>query len=100
VEDAAEGILLATEHYNDGLPVNLGNGDEVSIQELVETIAGLSGFQGRIVWDLTKPNGQLRRKLDARRAEGAFRFRARTGLATGFARTAVWYRERVVTAAR
>jgi GDP-L-fucose synthase len=100
VEDAAEGILLAAEHYNDSQPVNLGSGDEVSIKQLVETIARLTGFQGRIVWDATKPNGQPRRKLDTTRAMEAFGFRAQMPLETGLARTVAWYREQqAVTAA-
>jgi len=93
VEDAAEGILLATEGYNESLPVNLGSGDEISIKSLVETIARLTGFQGKIVWDITKPNGQPRRKLDTNRAREFFGFRAKTDLETGLARTMAWYRE-------
>ena len=58
MEDAAEGILLAAEHYNESQPVNLGSGQEVSINALVEMIARLTGFEGRIVWDTTRPNGQ------------------------------------------
>lgn len=95
VDDAAEGILLATERYNDSLPVNLGSGEEISIKQLVETIARLTGFQGEILWDTTKPNGQPRRKLDTSRAERAFGFRARTDFTTGLARTVAWYREQV-----
>ena len=83
VEDAAEGILLAAERYNDSLPVNLGSGDEISIKNLVETIARLTGFQGKIVWDTTKPNGQPRRKLDTKRASECFGFRAKTDLESG-----------------
>jgi GDP-L-fucose synthase len=95
VDDAAEGILLAAEHYSDSLPVNLGSGSEISIKELVETIAQLTGFTGRILWDTTKPNGQPRRKLDTSSAERAFGFRARTDFKTGLARTVAWYREQI-----
>src|SRR5439155_1575292 len=75
VEDAAEGILLAAERYNSSDPVNLGSGVEISIEALVDHIASAVGFDGRIVWDTTKPNGQPRRKLDTRRAEERFGFR-------------------------
>ena len=98
VEDAAEGIILATEHYNGNLPVNLGSGDEVSIKQLVETVARLTDFRGKIVWDTTKPNGQPRRKLDTKRAEESFGFQAGTDLETGLARTVAWYRDQVYTA--
>jgi GDP-L-fucose synthase len=93
IDDAAEGIVLATERYNDSLPVNLGSGYEISIKELVETISRLTGFTGKILWDTTKPNGQPRRKLDTSRAERAFGFRARTDFTTGLARTVAWYRD-------
>jgi GDP-L-fucose synthase len=92
VDDAAEGILLATERYNDSLPVNLGSGYEISIKDLLETIARLTEFSGRIVWDASKPNGQPRRRLNTARAEHAFGFRAATDLTTGLARTIKWYR--------
>ena len=98
VEDAAEGIVLATEHYNGNLPVNLGSGDEVSIKKLVETVARLTDFRGKIVWDTTKPNGQPRRKLDTKRAEESFGFQAGTDLETGLSRTVAWYRDQVYTA--
>jgi GDP-L-fucose synthase len=94
VDDAAEGIVLAAESYNDSAPVNLGSGHEISVKELLETVARLTGFHGRIVWDTSKPNGQPRRRLDTTRAERAFGFRAGTDLATGLARTVAWYRER------
>ena len=93
VEDAAEGILLATEGYNDSLPINLGSGDEVSIKSLMENIARLTGFQGKIVWDTTKPNGQPRRQLDTKRARECLGFRAKTNLEMGLARTVAWYWE-------
>jgi GDP-L-fucose synthase len=91
VEDAAEGILLATEHYDKPEPVNLGSGVEISIRELAELIAELSGFEGRIVWDTTKPDGQPRRLLDTSRAEREFGFRARTPFREGLQRTIEWY---------
>ena len=94
VDDAAEGIVLAAESYNDSAPVNLGSGHEISVKELLETVARLTGFHGRIIWDTSKPNGQPRRRLDTTRAERAFGFRAGTDLATGLARTVAWYRER------
>lgn len=92
VEDAAEGILLATEHYNGPEPVNLGSGQEISIKALAEMIARLTGFQGRLVWDTSKPNGQPRRALDTTRAERYFGFRARTSFEEGLRRTIEWYR--------
>lgn len=91
VEDAAEGILLATERYNESLPVNLGCGFEIGIKDLVHTIASIIGFEGRVSWDPTKPNGQPRRRLDTRRAEEKFGFRARVGFEEGLRRTIAWY---------
>ncbi len=92
VEDAAEGILLAAERFNDSLPVNLGSAFEISIKDLTETIARLCGFHGRIVWDTTKPNGQPRRKLDTSRARAMFGFEATTPFEEGLRRTIEWYR--------
>jgi GDP-L-fucose synthase len=91
VEDAAEGILLATEHYHDSQPINLGSGNEVSIKALVEIIARLTGFEGRIVWDTTRPNGQPRRSLDTSRAHRLFGFKAQMGLEEGLRQTIEWY---------
>ena len=91
VEDAAEGILLATEHYHESQPVNLGSGNEVSIKALVEMIARLTGFAGRIVWDTTRPNGQPRRSLDTSLAKRAFGFEAQTGFEEGLRQTIEWY---------
>jgi GDP-L-fucose synthase len=93
VEDAAEGILLAAEHYNQSLPVNLGSGEEISIKNLVQMVVHLTGFQGQIVWDTTKPNGQPRRRLDTRRAECLFGFKAkaRMGFEEGLRHTVAWY---------
>lgn len=93
VEDAAEGIALASERYDGGEPVNLGSGMEISIRDLVETIARLTGYQGDIVWDASKPNGQPRRQLDVSRAEQLFGFRARTSFEEGLRRTIEWYRQ-------
>jgi len=93
VEDAAEGILLATERYDGPEPVNLGSAFEISIKNLAETIARQTGFQGRLVWDTTKPNGQPRRKLDTSRAERYFGFRAHTSFEDGLRRTIEWYRQ-------
>lgn len=93
VEDAAEGILLAAEHYNDSQPVNLGSSYEISIRDLLQTIARLTGFQGRIIWDTTKPNGQPRRKLDVSRAQDFFGFAAQTPFEVGLQRTIDWYRQ-------
>ena len=91
VADAAEGILLATERYNASDPVNLGSGFEISIKALVETIARLTGFEGEIVWDTSKPNGQPRRKLDTSRAKARFGFEATTRFEEGLRQTVAWY---------
>jgi GDP-L-fucose synthase len=93
VDDCAEAILLATQHYNDSAPVNLGTGVEIPIRNLALWIAGLAGFRGRIAWDSSKPNGQPRRCWDVSRAEKAFGFRARTELVNGLAETIAWYRK-------
>jgi GDP-L-fucose synthase len=91
VEDAAEGIVLATERYNGEEPVNLGAGFEISIRELVERIAEITNFRGRIVWDATKPDGQPRRMLDTSRAERYFGFKARVPFEEGLRKTFQWY---------
>ena len=93
VEDAAEGILLATERYNKSEPVNLGSGMEITIKELVELIARLTGFNGGIVWDTNKPDGQPRRCLDTSKAEREFGFKAKMGFEEGLKRTIEWYRQ-------
>ena len=92
-DDAAEGILLATERYDAPDPVNLGSGEEHSIRELVGIVCEACGFAGRVTWDSTKPNGQPRRRLDTSRAEAAFGFRARKPFADGLRETIAWYRE-------
>jgi GDP-L-fucose synthase len=92
VEDCAEAIVLATERYNKPDPVNIGAGFEISIKDLAELIAELTGFERRIAWDTSKPGGQPRRCLDISRAEREFGFRARTGFEEGLSRTIEWYR--------
>jgi len=91
VEDAAEGILLAAEKYNGSEPVNLGSGMEISIKDLVTLIARLTGYEGKLVWDTSKPNGQPRRRLNVERAEREFGFKARVGFEEGLRRTIDWY---------
>jgi len=93
VEDAAEGILLASEKYNSPEPVNLGSGMEISIKHLVELIAKLTGFTGHIVWDTSKPNGQPRRRLNVERAEREFGFKAQIDFEEGLRRTINWYKQ-------
>lgn len=93
VEDAAEGIIKATESYEKSLPVNLGSGHEISIKDLVALIAKLSRFRGRIIWDTTKPNGQPRRKLDISRAKVLFGFEAKTLFFEGLKRMIEWYQD-------
>jgi len=92
VEDCVEGLALAAERYDGAEPVNLGTGVETSIRETAELVAEAVGFEGRITWDTSMPNGQPRRSLDASRAEELFGFRARTPLREGIARTVAWYR--------
>jgi len=92
VEDAAEGIVLATERYDGAEPANLGAGAEITIADLAARIARLSGFGGRIEYDPTRPDGQPRRSLDVSRAERLFGFRAGTPFEEGLRRTIDWYR--------
>jgi GDP-L-fucose synthase len=92
VRDAAEGLLLAAERYDRPEPVNLGSGCEISIRELSELVARECGYQGKIIWDTSKPNGQPRRCLDTSRARNSFGFQARTGLVEGLQATINWYR--------
>lgn len=91
-DDAAEGILLAAERYNRSEPVNLGSGQEISIKELAELIAKLTGYQGKLLWDASKPNGQPRRVLDTSNAEQFFGFKAQMSFEEGLRRTIDWYR--------
>ncbi len=93
VEDAAEGIALATQRYNGAEPVNIGSSFEISIKDLTELIARLTGFEGAIRWDTSKPNGQPRRKLDTARAREHFGFTAKTDFEEGLRRTITWYQE-------
>lgn len=95
VEDCAEGILLAAERYNRSEPVNLGSSFEISIKDLMETIARVTEFDGNIVWDTSKPNGQPRRKLDVERAKAAFGFESQVQFEEGLRKTVDWYEEAV-----
>jgi GDP-L-fucose synthase len=92
VDDAAEAIVLAAERYDGAEPVNVGAGQEISIKDLVELIARLTGFTGRIVWDASKPDGQPRRMLDTSRAAAGFGFVAKTPFEEGLRQTIAWYR--------
>ncbi|HUG30657.1 MAG TPA: GDP-L-fucose synthase [Candidatus Limnocylindria bacterium] len=91
VDDAAEGIVLATERYGDADPVNLGVGREITIRDLVELIVKLTGFKGELRWDSTKPDGQPRRALDTSRARERFGFEAKTSFEDGLRATVHWY---------
>jgi GDP-L-fucose synthase len=91
VRDAAYGIARAAEHYNDGEPVNLGSGQEIRIRDLVSLICELSGFQGEVRWDASKPDGQPRRCLNTDRALQGFGFQASTPLREGLQQTIAWY---------
>ena len=91
VEDAAEGILLAAEEYNDSAPLNLGTGEEVTINSLATMVANELGYRGRITWDKTKPNGQPRRCLDVSRIKRAIGFEATHSLREGLKKTVQWY---------
>lgn len=93
VEDAAEGIVLATERYDGAEPVNLGANQEISVRDLVEIIAEETGFTGELRWDAAKPDGQPRRALDTSRAREHFGFMARTTLRDGLRETIEWYRD-------
>ena len=91
VEDAADGIIKATERYNKSYPVNLGAGFEITIKDLAELIKKLTGYKGKIVWDKTKPDGQPRRMLDVTRAKKEFGFSASTSFEEGLKKTIEWY---------
>jgi GDP-L-fucose synthase len=93
VEDAAEAILLAAERYNSPEPVNLGSGEEIPIRDLAAVVARETGFQGEIVWDTTKPNGQPRRRLDTSRAAAGFGWKAQTPFLEGLRRAVAWYQQ-------
>jgi GDP-L-fucose synthase len=100
VEDAAEGILLAAEKYDKPDPVNLGKGEEITIRELVNLITELTGYEGKIVWDTSKPDGQPRRCLNICRAKKEFGFEAKTGFKEGLKRTIEWYKNTTSHGAR
>jgi GDP-L-fucose synthase len=99
VEDCVEGFVLAAERYDGPEPVNLGAGKEISIHDLADLVADVVGFQGRITWDTSMPNGQPRRSIDATRARELFGFEARTPLREGLERTVAWYREHAAATA-
>ena len=92
VEDCARGLFMAGRDYDGAEPVNLGTGIEISIKDLAETVAAATGFDGEIIWDTTKPNGQPRRQLDVTRARERFGFEAEVSFADGMARTVEWFR--------
>jgi GDP-L-fucose synthase len=94
VEDCAEAIVLASERYDGSEPVNIGAGFEISIKDLAELIAELTGFDGKIKWETSQPNGQPRRSLDTTRAANLFGFRSKTDFREGLRRTIEWYRSR------
>ena len=97
VKDGVEGIILATEKYDKERPVNIGAGREITIKELVETIAKLMDFQGKIIWDSSKPDGQPRRCLDISRAKEEFGFMAQKDLVEGLKETIEWYKNNPIT---
>ena len=100
VDDCAEGLKLAGERYNGADPVNLGTGHEIVIRDLAALIGELCGYEGEIIWDASKPNGQPRRQLDVTRAADLFGFRAQVGLRDGLEQTIAWYRASGLHAAR
>ena len=93
VDDCADAVVAATERYDGPQPVNVGAASEITIRELTELIARLTGFAGKLAWDPTKPDGQPRRALDTSRARELFGFQATTPLDSGLERTIAWYRE-------
>jgi GDP-L-fucose synthase len=99
VDDCVDAFLLATQKYDGAEPVNIGTGEEISIRELTALVASATGFDGKIVWDTSKPNGYPRRKLDTSRAEELFGFRAKTPLREGLERTVAWYRDAALVGA-
>ena len=100
VDDAAEAVVLAAERYDAPEPVNVGSGAEISIHDLAGTIARLTGFAGKIAWDPSKPNGQLRRRLDTSRARDRVRIRGEDPLDEGLAQTVAWWRDQGRAAGR
>ena len=93
VEDCAEALVLAARRYDGPEPVNLGTGEEISIRDLAALVAEITGFTGEVLWDVSKPGGQARRRLDVSRAERLFDFRAHTRLRAGLEHTVAWYTE-------
>lgn len=93
VEDAAQAIVLAAQRYESSQPVNIGSGEEISIRELARLIKELSGYQGTILWDRSRPDGQPRRRLDIRKAHECFQFTASTPLRAGLQKTIEWYQQ-------
>jgi GDP-L-fucose synthase len=100
VDDCVEGLVLAAEHYDGAEPINLGTGVETSIRETAELVAEIVGFEGRIVWDTSMPNGQPRRSLDPSRARELFGFEARIPLREGLERTVAWFTAAAASGAR
>ena len=94
VDDCVEGLVLAAERYDGPLPINLGTGAEIAIRDLAELVRSATGYDGEIMWDATRPNGQPRRRLDTSRAEKLLKFRARIPLQEGLERTVAWYCDR------
>jgi len=95
VDDAARGIVLAAQKYDKPEPVNIGAGFEISIKELVQMIVKLTGYQGKVIWDKTKPDGQPRRSLDTSRARREFGFEAKTSFEAGLKKTISWYKQHI-----
>lgn len=91
VEDAAEAFVLAAERYNSSEPVNIGSGQETTMREMVDIIGKITGYKGSVIWDTSKPEGQMRRCSDVSRAEQEFGFQARTSLECGLRKTIEWY---------
>jgi GDP-L-fucose synthase len=96
VDDAAEAIIAATEKYDKPAPVNLGSGKEITIKQLVDLVAKITGFKGEVVWDASKPDGQPRRCLDTTRAKAEFGFEAKMDFDEGLKRTVEWYKKHAV----
>ena len=95
VEDAARGIILAAEKYDDGSPINLGSGKEISIKDLVAILCRIMNFEGKIIWDTTKPNGQLRRCVSVKRAEEKIGFKPTVDFEIGLTNTVNWFQEQI-----
>ncbi len=93
VQDATEAIVLATERYNKSDPLNIGSGEEITIRNLANLIKKLTEYEGKIIWDTTKPDGQPKRKLDVSKARQEFGFRAKTDLKDGLKKTIDWYKD-------